>query len=128
MRSPLPRWLSSKVVETLLKTVALHTEATGEWHIAHVRASGASIATDVDGKRVDELQDGSVRSGTIGIVGVNDPKAVFAATIHEISVEQTGKAAVHEDFAENHNSMTGGVMTKSGILIPNAASALCAYP
>ena len=117
-----PGGSSSKVVETLLKTVALHTEATGE-HIVHVRASGASIATDVDGKRVDELQDGSVRSGTIGIVGVNDPKAVFAATIHEMSVEQTGKAAVHEDFAENHNSMTGGVMTKSGILIPNAASA-----
>lgn len=106
---------SSATVKTeVLKRIPLAVPLKDVRRRLTIRAEGARIVTQIDGKTVDTLEDATHTHGTIGFAAA-EPQT---ATIHSVAVTGTGSAPFRTSFARNDNPFTGGSVEKDGLAIP----------
>ncbi|HSX55882.1 MAG TPA: hypothetical protein VLG14_11330, partial [Sphingomonas sp.] len=106
---------SSATVKTdVLKRIPLAAPLKDKRSHLTIRAQGSRIVTQLDGKTIDTLEDGTHAHGTIGFAAA-EPNT---ATIHSVAVTGTGSASFRTDFARNENPFTGGSVEADGLAIP----------
>jgi len=118
-----PGGASPRVIETVLKRVTLPPGTNPEIAIK-VSISGKTITTSFNGDVIDVLEDNSVASGTVGVIGAIDPKHPLAAILRSLTVAARERATFAEDFEGNHNDLSGGSVEGNGLSVPNGTSPL----
>ncbi len=108
-----PGGTSSAIKMERLAQVKLPAPIKGRRIALSIRAEGGRIVTRIDGAVVATVDNDAHKHGTIGFAG----KEASAAIVHSVRVSGTQSPAVAYDFAGGDNPLSGGSVSRDGLVV-----------